>query len=104
MKTSQFNLFYKKKNCVMGYNSYTDSFMLMSHKAYEAYKTVKLSDFEKQYPDIYRKLEDMKSLAHAQIPPHTPERCHGLRAVVPGHGVPVAENESLSSNNQSVKK
>ena len=51
----------------MGYNSYTDSFMLMSHKAYEAYKTVKLSDFEKQYPDIYRKLEDMKFIVDDEI-------------------------------------
>ncbi len=51
----------------MAYNSYTDSFALMSHKAYEAYKTENVSEFAKQFPDIYRKFEDMKFIIDDEI-------------------------------------
>ncbi len=55
MKKSNYNIFIKKKNCVLGYNTLTDSYVIISHNAYESFlKKKSIETFSEKFPQIYK--------------------------------------------------
>lgn len=55
MKKSNYNIFIKKKNCVLGYNTITDSYVVISHTAYKNFISGNCIDtFQERFPAIYK--------------------------------------------------
>lgn len=53
MKKSNYNLFFLKKNCVLAYNTLTDSYVVVSKKAHNAFINDELNSFEREFPSVF---------------------------------------------------
>jgi uncharacterized protein len=53
MKKSNYNLFFEKKNCVLSYNTITDSYVVISKESYESFVNSDLYVFKKKFPSVF---------------------------------------------------
>ncbi len=54
MKKSRYNIFYPRKNNVLCYNSFTNSYMIISTSAYNMFQHEELKSFEASYPVAFK--------------------------------------------------
>lgn len=54
MKASLYNLFYEKKNVVLGYNTMADSYVIVPKTAYFDFLNLSIDSFKEKYPKFYQ--------------------------------------------------
>lgn len=54
MKRSNYNLFFQKNNCVLSYNTITDSYVVVSKESYKSFINSELSIFKKKFPSVFK--------------------------------------------------
>jgi uncharacterized protein len=67
MKKSNYNIFINKKNFTICYNSLSDSYLVISNEAYNAFKVENLTAFQRQYPDIYSNFIEYKFIISEEV-------------------------------------
>lgn len=59
MKESNFNIYLQKKNCVLCYNTFTDSYLAISVQAYNFFRENGIENFSKEFPSLYTRFVDL---------------------------------------------
>jgi hypothetical protein len=53
MKKSNYNVFFSKNKCVLSYNTFTDNYVIVSHKAHEIFENEDLDIFKNICPSVF---------------------------------------------------
>ncbi len=59
MKKSSYNIFVPCENIVVGFNTYQNIYMVISHNAYRAYNEDSLETLESKFPNCYRNMQSL---------------------------------------------